>query len=162
MNRLTAKDVKFDLLQCQAFNRYRRVKFLLLDISKMSVRENYIFWLYHASDDIIRNRYGEAYVKKIQRFEKCDFKLWKYHLDLRFLLDCKNNGVIPKFLRFELANIHLKNSHVCKKCQIRLLEEEVRSKRKRINTLEKIHRGLRKNYKKHFRFQIFLIFVVCF
>ena len=45
--------------------------------------------------------------------------------------------VIPKFLRFKLANRHLKNSHVYKKCQIRLLEEEIKSKRKRINTLEK-------------------------
>ena len=72
-----------------------------------------------------------------RRFEKCDFKLRKCHLDLRFLLDCKKNGVIPKFLRFKLANRHLKNSHVYKKCQIRLLEEEIKSKRKRINTLEK-------------------------
>ena len=87
--------------------------------------------------DIIRNRYGESFVKKIRRFEKCDFKLRKCHLDLRFLLDCKKNGVIPKFLRFKLANRHLKNSHVYKKCQIRLLEEEIKSKRKRINTLEK-------------------------
>ena len=75
--------------------------------------------------DIIRNRYGEAFVKKIRRFEKCDFKLRKCHLDLRFLLDCKKNGVIPKFLRFKLANRHLRH-----------LEEEIKSKRKRINTLE--------------------------
>ena len=87
--------------------------------------------------DIIRNRYGESFVKKIRRFEKCDFKLRKCHLDLRLLLDCKKNGVIPKFLRFKLANRHLKSSHVYKKCQIRLLEEEIKSKRKRINTLEK-------------------------
>ena len=44
---------------------------------------------------------------------------------------------IPKFLLFKLANRHLKNSHVYKKCQIRLLEEEIKSKRKRINTVEK-------------------------
>ena len=78
--------------------------------------------------DIIRNRYGEAFVKKIRRFEKCDFKLRKCHLDLRFLLDCKKNGVIPKFLRFKLANRHLNNSHVYRKCQLRLLEEEIKSK----------------------------------
>ena len=76
-------------------------------------------------------------LKKRRRFEKCDFKLRKCHLDLRFLLDCKKNGVIPKFLRFKLANRHLKNSHVYMKCQIRLLEEEIKSKRKKINTLEK-------------------------
>ena len=44
---------------------------------------------------------------------------------------------VSKFLLFKSANRHFKNSHVYKKCQIRLLEEEVKSKRKRINTLEK-------------------------
>ena len=53
------------------------------------------------------------------------------------MLDCKKNGVIPKLLRFKLANMYLKNSHVYKKCQIRLLEGKIKSKRKRINTLEK-------------------------
>ena len=86
--------------------------------------------------DIIRNRYREAFLKKIPRFEKCNFKLQKWHLDLRFFLDCKYNGVIPKCLRFKLANRHLNNSHVYRKCQLRLLEEELKSKRKRINTLE--------------------------
>ena len=94
--------------------------------------------------DIIRNRYGEAFVKKIRRFEKCDFKLRKCHLDLRFLLDCKKNGVIPKFLRFKLANRHLNNSHVYRKCQNQ-------SKRGLI-LWKMIHRGLRKNYKEHFLF----------
>ena len=74
--------------------------------------------------------------KKIQMFEKCNFKLRKCHLDLRFLLDCWKNGVIPKFLRFKSVNRHLNNSHVYRKCQLRLLEEEIKSKRKRINTLE--------------------------
>ena len=45
--------------------------------------------------------------------------------------------VIPKFLHFKLANRYLKNSHVYKKCQIGLLEEEIKSKQKRINTFEK-------------------------
>ena len=44
---------------------------------------------------------------------------------------------IPKFLLFKLVNKPLKNSHVHKKCQIRLLEEEIKSKQKRINTVEK-------------------------
>ena len=87
--------------------------------------------------DIIRNRYGEAYVKKMRRFKKCFFKSQKCHLDLKFLLACKNSTAIPKFLRFKLANRHLKTSHVYKKCQIRLLEEGIKSKRKWINTLEK-------------------------
>ena len=62
--------------------------------------------------------------------------LWKCHLDLRFLLDCKKSCVIPKFLRFKLVNRHLNNTLVYRQCQRRLLEEEIKSKRKRINTLE--------------------------
>ena len=68
---------------------------------------------------------------------KCNFKLWICHLNIKFLLDWKKNDVIPKFLRFKLANRHLKNSQAYKNCQIRLLEEETKSKRERINSLEK-------------------------
>ena len=38
---------------------------------------------------------------------------------------------------FQISNRHLKNSYVYKKCQIRLLEEEIKAKQKRINTLER-------------------------
>ena len=85
----------------------------------------------------IRSRYGEAFVRKICKFEKNDHKLRKSHLDLRFLLECKKNNPIPKFLQSKLANRHRHNSVVYKKCQIKLLYEEIRAKRKRINILEK-------------------------
>ena len=61
----------------------------------------------------------------------------KGHLDLRFLLECKKNNLIPKFLQFKLAKRHLYNSVVYKKFQIKLLEEEIRANRKRINIFEK-------------------------
>ena len=80
--------------------------------------------------NIIRSRYGEAFVRKIRKFEKNNHKLRKSHLDLRFLLEYKKNNLIPKFLQFKLANRHRHNSVVYKKCQIKLLEEE-------INILEK-------------------------
>ena len=53
------------------------------------------------------------------------------------MLDCKKKGVIPKLLRFKLANRHLKNCHWYTKSQNRLLEEEIKAKQKRINNLEK-------------------------
>ena len=81
--------------------------------------------------DIIRSRYGEAFVRKIG------------HLDLKFLLECKKNNLIPKFLQFKLASRHLHNSIVYKKCQIKLLEEEIRAKRKRINILKKDTKRIR-------------------
>ena len=86
---------------------------------------------------IIRSRHGEAIVRKKCKFEKNDYKLRKGRLDLRFLLECKKNNLIPKFLQFKLADKHLHNSVVYKKRQIKLLEKEIRAKRKRINILEK-------------------------
>ena len=80
--------------------------------------------------DIIRSRYGEAFVRKIRKFEKSDYKLQKGHLDLRFLLECQKNNLIPKFLQFKLVNRHLHNSAVHKKCQKKLLEKEIRKAEK--------------------------------
>ena len=68
--------------------------------------------------NIIRNRYGEAFVRIIRKFEKSDYKLRKGQLDLKFLLECKKNNLIPKFLPFKLANRHLHNSVAYKKCQL--------------------------------------------
>ena len=62
--------------------------------------------------DIIRSRYGEVFDRKIRKVEKGDYRLRKGHLDLSFLLECKKNNVIPKFLQFKLANRHLHNSLV--------------------------------------------------
>ena len=55
--------------------------------------------------DIIRNRYEKAFVRKIRKFEKNDYKLRKGHLDLRLLPKCKKNNLIPKFLQFKLAKL---------------------------------------------------------
>ena len=92
-----------------------------------------LIFLVFSMADIIRSRYGEAFVRKIHKFEKSDYKLQKGHLDLRFLLECKKNNLIPKFLQFKLANRHLLNSAVYKKCQIKLLEEEIRNQSKAEN-----------------------------
>ena len=107
----------------------------------------------------IRNRYGEIHVRKIPRYEKCDFKLRKFYSDLKFLSNCKKNDVFPKFLHFELSNRHLKNSYVHKECQIRLLEGKIKPKRAKSDywkeksnqseseliPWERMYRGLRKN-----------------
>ena len=52
--------------------------------------------------DIIRSRYGEAFVRKIREFEKSDYKLWNGHLDLRFLLECKKNKLFQSFYNLNL------------------------------------------------------------
>ena len=86
--------------------------------------------------DIIRSR-------KICKFEKNDYKLGKGHLDLRFLQGCQKKNLNPKILQFKFANRHLHNSAVYKKCQIKLLEEEIKAKQKRIDILEKDTKRIR-------------------
>ena len=100
--------------------------------------------------DIIRSTYGEAFVRKTCKFEKKNYKLQKGHLDLRFLLECKKNNLIPKFLQFKLVNRYLHNSAAYKICQIKLLEEEIRAKRKKIKSWKRTKRGLKKCYKEAF------------
>ena len=75
------------------------------------------------------------------------FQIVEMSLRSRVFVGWKKNGVVPKSFRFKLGNRHLKNSHMYKKYQIRLLEEEIKSK-----PWKMIHRGLRKNYKEHFLF----------
>ena len=68
---------------------------------------------------------------------------WHFIWMLRFLLESKKSNLIPKFLQFKLASRHLHNSVVYKKCQIKLLAEEIRAKWKRISILEKDTKRIR-------------------
>ena len=94
--------------------------------------------------DVIRSRYGVAFVRKIRKFEKSHYKLRKGYLDLRFLLECKKNNLIPKVLQFKSVNRHLHNSVVYKKRQIKLLGKKIRAERKRIKILEKNTKTIKK------------------
>ena len=47
--------------------------------------------------DIIRSRYGEAFVRKINKFERNEYKLRKGHLDLRFLLNVRKAILFQSF-----------------------------------------------------------------
>ena len=59
---------------------------------------------------IIRRRYGDKIIKRLRKFEKIDYRLRKAELDLEFLVKCRDNNVIPKFLNFRLANRSLRFS----------------------------------------------------
>ena len=74
-------------------------------------------------------------VKSVRKLGKLDFKHKKGQLDLEFLQTFKKNNVIPKFLRFKLANRQLSSSHAYNICQKRLLNEEISNKHKTVRTL---------------------------
>ena len=49
-------------------------------------------------------QYGNKMIKRPRKFQKIDCHLRKAELDLEFLVKCRDNNLIPKFLNFLLAN----------------------------------------------------------
>ena len=87
--------------------------------------------------EILRKRYGIKTLYSLRKFEKADVKHKKAILDLQFLNICNDFNVIPKFLHFKLANSNLRSSATYKRCQKRLLLEEIYNKKLLIKKLEK-------------------------
>ena len=86
---------------------------------------------------IIRRRYCDKIIKRLRKFEKIDYGLWKAELDLEFLVKYRDNNVIPKFLSFRLANMSLRFSLTYAHCQSNLLLEEIRLKKSNVRVLKK-------------------------
>ena len=60
----------------------------------------------------------------------------KAELDLQFLCKCDDSNVIPNFLKFRLANNHLKYSSTYRFCQLNLLRR-IRQKKATLRSLQK-------------------------
>ena len=87
--------------------------------------------------DIIRQRYDDATLSKVRRLEKLDFKLRKCKLDMEFLEICSENNLMPKFLNFKVTNTSLRDSKAYRDCQLKLLKQEIQSKKSQHRTKEK-------------------------
>ncbi len=84
---------------------------------------------------IIRKRYGIHTLRLQRKLESLDTKLRKAKLDLEFLNSCRDNGLIPHFLQFRLANERLRHSSSYPACQRRFLDEEIKNKASSIRHL---------------------------
>ena len=84
---------------------------------------------------IIEQRYGRGCVHSYRRYERLCKKLNKCNCDINFLTKCKAYNIIPKFLHFKLYKANLYNSKFYKKCQFKLLQNEINSKNKLLRTL---------------------------
>ena len=78
---------------------------------------------------MLSNRYGTDLVRNVRKLEKIDYEYPKLQLDFDFLQTCQHSIVIPKFLRFKLANRNLRLSMAYNTCQKRLLKEEINIKK---------------------------------
>lgn len=64
-------------------------------------------------------------------------------IDLEFLTTCSQNGLIPNFLKFRVANYQLRNSKTYRVCQTRLLNEEISNKKSKIRQHKTEHENLK-------------------
>ena len=97
--------------------------------------------------EVLRKRYGDRILKLVRKFEKTDIKHKKALLDLQFLKICEDHNVIPKFLRFKVANATLRTSLTYKRCQKKLLREEVYNKKLLVSQLDRDSKLQYKNRK---------------
>ncbi len=93
------------------------------------------FPIAHSIASIIRKRYGIQTLRLQRKLESLDTKLRKAKLDLEFLNNCRDNGLIPHFLQFRLANERLRHSSSYPACQRRFLDEEIKNKTSSIRRL---------------------------
>lgn len=85
---------------------------------------------------VLTNRYGPEALSLYRNLEKLDLKLKKTDLDLNFLLTCKRHSVIPKFLYFKTYNHNIRSTDFYKAFQFRLLDYEIRQKRRLISKFQ--------------------------
>ncbi len=94
------------------------------------------FPAYKSIPCIIRGRYDAEALKLLRKSEKLDLKLQKAKLDLEFLCNCQDDGLIPHFLNFRLANSRLRHSDAYVPAQRRFLSAEIKTKRSSIRAFE--------------------------
>ena len=95
--------------------------------------------------EILRKRYDVGTLKLVRKFEKTDIKHKKALLDLQFLKICEDHHVIPKFLRFKVANSNLRSSSTYRQCQRKLLWKEIYNKRLVVSKHDKESKSLYKS-----------------
>lgn len=87
--------------------------------------------------DAIKRDHGNTSLKSVLGHVALSKKYEKCSLDLNFLLSCKTYDIFPKFLRFKLYKKSLHTTSLYKSWQSKLLDGEIKLKRKRQTELEK-------------------------
>ena len=97
--------------------------------------------------EVLKKRYGDRTSKLVRKFEKTDIKHKKALLDLQFLKICEDHNLIPKFLCFKVANSNLRSFSTYRRCQRKLLREEIYNKKLAVSKLDRESKLLYNNVK---------------
>ena len=95
-------------------------------------------------------------VKKVQKFEKFDFKYRKALLYLKLLQSCKKAKLIPKFLQLKVALKRLESPEGYLSYQRRLLKQEISIKYKTIRALNNKITSMKNNLYNEMRFIVYV------
>ena len=95
-------------------------------------------------------------VKKVQKFEKFDFKYRKALLYLKLLQSCKKAKLIPKLLQLKVALKRLESPEGYLSCQRRLLKQEISIKYKTIRALNNKITSMKNNLYNEMRFIVYV------
>ena len=95
-------------------------------------------------------------VKKVQKFEKFDFKYRKALLYLKLLQSCKKAKLIPKLLQLKVALKRLESPEGYLSCQRRLLKQEISIKYKTIMALNNKITSMKNNLYNEMRFIVYV------
>ena len=105
--------------------------------------------------DYVKEKYGGTAIRNIRKLEESEKKLAKARLDRDFLLTCKSNNCVPKFLKFKLYRKSLYNSEFYRNAIATLLDTEINFKSKRIKLLSSKTEQLNKCLKSTLSFLTF-------
>ena len=83
-----------------------------------------------------REKYGTPNLRLCRGYEKLITRLEKNRLDIKFLLKCKQDGIIPKFARPKLS-LQERNTNLTRRIGILIIKAELKRKYKVERTLKK-------------------------
>ena len=83
----------------------------------------------------IRQKYGCYTSNLVFNFRKAYMKICKIRLDLKFIRTCKNEHLVPTFIRFRLPPLYTRYESSFKKCHQDMLKCEIKSKKRELSKL---------------------------
>ena len=82
----------------------------------------------------LHNRYGVEVIQLFRKYERLKVKEIKASNHIQFLQVCISAGIVPKFIRFKLANKNLRRE--CDSIKKRLLRTEQRHQRRTLSKIQ--------------------------
>ena len=85
--------------------------------------------------EYIRQHYGTFAANTAYQYRRTQLKLVKTKLDIAFLKKCKNNNLLPNFVRFRVSPTFSRHQNAINNCYKQILTQEIRIKKRKLSQL---------------------------